>query len=118
MTLPDNIWTSNLKHPINSAIVTALLSDRYAVLQCTKLPFSFTTYPTKQTRNLNSFFGGNFRDRLNAFDWSDVCAQTSPDLSFKFQDEFNLIFHETIPLKNVTISNLLFDNELCNYFKN
>ena len=39
--LLDNIWTYNLKHPINSAIITDLVSDHFAVLQCAKLPFSF-----------------------------------------------------------------------------
>ena len=115
MTLLDNIWTNNLKYPINSAIITDLVSDHFAILQCTKLPFLFTTFPTKQTRDFNSVSLGNFRDQLNAFDWSDVCAETNPDLSlFKFQNVFNSIFHETIPLKNVakSKSNPWFDNEL------
>ena len=104
MTLLDNIWTNNLKHPINRAIITDLVSDHFAILQCTKLPFSCTTFPTKQTRDFNSVLG-NFRDQLNAFDWSDICAETNSDLSlFKFQNAFNSIFHETISLKNVTKS--------------
>ena len=105
MTLLDNIWTNNLKHLSNSEIITDLVSDHFAVFQCTKLPFSFTTYATKQTRDLNSVSMRNFRNQLNAFDWSNVCAETNPDLSlFKFQNAFNSIFHETIPLKNVTKS--------------
>ena len=113
MSLLHNIWTNNLKYPINSAIITDLVSDHFAVLQCTKLPFSFTTFRTKQTRDFNSISLGNFRDQLNAFDWSDVCTETNPDLSlFKFQNVFNSIFHETIPLKNVAKSNPWFDNEL------
>ena len=58
---------------------------------------------------------GNFRDQLYAFDWSNVCTETNPDLSlFKFQNVFNSIFHETIPLKNEAKSktNPWFDNEL------
>ena len=115
MTLLDNIWTNNLKYPINSAIRTNLVSDHFAVFWSTKLPFSFTTFPTKQTRDFNSVSLGNFRDQLNAFDWSDVCAETNIDLFlFKFQNVFNSIFHETIPLKNVakSKSNPWFDNEL------
>ena len=42
MTLLENIWTNNLKHPINSAIITDLVSGHFAVLQCIELPFSFT----------------------------------------------------------------------------
>ena len=86
MALLDNIWTNNLKHSINSAIVTNLVSDHFMVLQCTKLPLSFTTYPTQQTRDLNSVSTGNFRNQLNAVDWSDVCAETNPtclNLNFK-----------------------------------
>ena len=82
-------------------------------MQCTKLPFSFTMFPTKQTRDFNSVSLGNFRDQLNAFDWSDICAETNPDLSlFNFHNVFNSIFHETIPLKNVakSKSNPWFDN--------
>ena len=62
MTLLDNIWTNNLKHPINNAIITNLVSDHFTVLQCTKLPFSFTTFPAKQTRDFNSVSLGNFRN--------------------------------------------------------
>ena len=29
MTLLDNIWTNNLKYPINSAIITDLVSDHF-----------------------------------------------------------------------------------------
>ena len=54
MTLLGNIWTNNLQHSINSAIITDLVSDHFAVLQCTKFPFSFKTYPTKHTRDSNS----------------------------------------------------------------
>ena len=74
MTLLDNIWTNNLKYPINNAIITDLVFDHFAVLQCTKLLFSFTTFPTKQPRDFISVSLGNFRDQLNAFDWSDVCS--------------------------------------------
>ena len=115
MTLLDNIWTNNLKYPINSAIITDLVSDHFAILQCTKLPFLFTTFPTKQTRDFNSVSLENFRDQVHAFEWSDVCAETNPDLFlFKFQNVFNSIFHETIPLKNVAKSKSIpwFDNEL------
>ena len=65
MTLPVNFWTNNLKQPINSAIINDQVSDHFAVLQCTKLPFSFTTHPTKQTRDLKSASLENFRDQLN-----------------------------------------------------
>ena len=115
MTLLDNIWTNNLKYPINSAIITDLVSDHFAILQCTKLPFLFKTFPTKQTRDFNSVSLENFRDQVHAFEWSDVCAETNPDLFlFKFQNVFNSIFHETIPLKNVAKSKSVpwFDNEL------
>ena len=115
MTLLDNIWTNNLKHPINSATITDLVSNHFAILQYTKLSFLFTTFPTKQTRDFNSLSLGNFRNQVNAFDWSDACAETNPDLSlFKFLNVFNSISHETIPLKNVTKSksNPWFDNEL------
>ena len=115
MTLLGNTWTNNLKHPINNAITTDLASDHFADLQCTKLPFSFTTYPTKQTRDLNSVSLENFRDQLNVFDWSDVCAETNPDVSlFDLHNAFKSIFHDSIPLKNVTKSKLnpWFDNEL------
>ena len=81
MTLLDNIWTNNLKYPINSAIIPDLVSVHFKVLLCTKLPFLLITYPTKQTKDLNSVSLGNFRNQLNAFDWSDVCTEINPDLS-------------------------------------
>ena len=114
MTLLDNIWIKNLKYPINSAIINDLVSNHFAVLQCTKVPFFFCNIPTKQTKDLNSVSLGNFRYQLNAFDWSDVCAETNPDLSLsKLNNAFNLNFHETIPLKNVikSKSSPWFDNE-------
>ena len=65
--------------------------------------------------DLNAVSLKNFRYQFHAFDWSDVCAETNPDLSlFQFQNASKSIFHETIPLQNVTKSksNPWFDNEL------
>ena len=64
MTMLNNIWiNNNLKHTINSTIITDFVSDHFAVMQCTKLPFSFTTYHTKQTRDLNWVSWENFHDQ-------------------------------------------------------
>ena len=38
MTLIDNIWTNNLKFSVSSAVLTVLVSDYFAIIQCTKLP--------------------------------------------------------------------------------
>ena len=38
MTIIDNIWTKNLKFSISSAVLTDLVSNHFAIIQCTKLP--------------------------------------------------------------------------------
>ena len=88
-----------LKHSINSAIITDLVfSDHFAVLQFTRLPISFATYPSKQTRDLNSVTLESFRDQLNAIDWSDIWAEIDPDLALsKFQNALNSIFSRNHP---------------------
>jgi len=53
MTLIDNIWMNNLKYLINSAIITDLISDHFAVLQCTEFPYYITSNPRKMYRRLN-----------------------------------------------------------------
>ena len=81
MTLLDNSWRNNLKHHINSVIITDLVSDHFAVLPCTKLPFLFTTYPSKQIRDLNLVTLENFHHQLNAIDLFDIGTEIDPDLA-------------------------------------
>ena len=53
MTLVDNIRTNNSKFPISSAVLIELVSDHFAIIQCTKLPNRNANQTFQLIRDIN-----------------------------------------------------------------
>ena len=68
MTLIDNIWTNNLKFSISSAVLTNLVSDYFAIIQCSEIP-NRNANQTFQQIDINPDTLIKFRQKLNEINW-------------------------------------------------
>ena len=82
MTLFDNIWTNNLKFSISSAILTDLVSDHFAIIQCTKLPNKNANQTFQLITDINPDTLPKFRQKLNEINWGFVFTEVDPDYAF------------------------------------
>ena len=112
MTLIDNIWTNNLKFSISSAVLTDLVSDHFAIIQCTELPNKNANQTFQLIRDINPDTLTKFRQKLNEINWGFVFTELDTDYALtKFFETLNRIFINEIPMKKVTktVSNTWFD---------
>ena len=115
MILIDNIWTNNLKFSISSAVLTDLVSDHFAIIQCTELPYKNANQTFQLIRNINPDTLTKFRQKLNEINWGFIFTELDPDYAFsEFFETLNRIFINEIPMKKVskTVYNMWFDGEL------
>ena len=82
MTLIDNIWTNNLKFSISSAVLTDLVSDHFAIIQCAELPNKNANQTFQLIRDINPNTLTKFRQKLNEINWGFVFAELDPDYAF------------------------------------
>jgi len=82
MTLLDNIWTNNLNNSIVCAILTDIVSDHFAIIQCTEIPFGLRTKQTKLIRDSNPETMNYFRVLLESEDLSLVFDEANLDKAF------------------------------------
>ena len=115
MILIDNIWTNNLKFSISCAVLTDLVSDHFAIIQCTELTNKNANQTFQLIRDINLDTITKFRQKLNEINWGFVFAELDQDYAFsKFFETLNRIFINEIPMKKVSkaVSNMSFDGEL------
>ena len=78
MNLIDNIWTNNLKISISSAVLTDLVSDHFAIIQCTELPNKNANQTFQLIRDINLDTLTKFWQKLNEINWSFVFTELDP----------------------------------------
>ena len=79
-SLIDNIWTYNVKFRTESVILAELVSDYFAVMQCTFFPSTQSTQePNSHSRLLNQNTIKLFNERLLAGDWFEILALQDPN---------------------------------------
>ena len=99
-SLIDNIWTNNVKFRTQSAILEALVSDQFAVMQCTFFPSKQSTQkPNSHSRLLNQNTFELFNKRLLATDWFELLPLQDPNQAFsKFMQKISDAFNVIIPV--------------------
>ena len=74
-SLLDNIWTNNVKFQTQSAILEVLVSDHFALMQCTFFPSKQSTQePNSHSCLLNQTTFKLFNERLLEADWFAILA--------------------------------------------
>jgi hypothetical protein len=115
-TLIDNIFTNSHDGILESAILTADISDHLPVITwINTTPTNFNNLRNlKMTRTFSNDNITYFRSLLDNTDWNpvlDLCARNEPDLSYKaFVDTFKAAYNMAFPLRPEKLSK----KTLCN----
>ena len=90
-SLINNIWNNNAKFRTQSAILAKLVSDHFAIMQCTSFPSKQSTQePNSHSRLLNQNTIKLLNEHLLAADWFEILALQDPNQPFsKFRQKIS-----------------------------